>query len=159
MAMKAAGSQNPVSGSDGLIEPADVRLSKKLDEPDSDNFAAGRRVMEQVYGKDLLPLSAKPGDSPWADETVTHLFARIWSRPGLSVRDRRLLVIGATAALGRAELIEIQVLGALRNGELNETELEEVLLQLAFYVGWPNATAVSRAIQAALQQHRSGSEP
>ena len=130
-------------------------MSKQSDEPDSDSFAEGRRVMERIYGMDLLPPSVKPGDSPWTDETVTHLFARIWSRPGLSVRDRRLLVIGATSALGRAELVEIQILGALRNGELNEMELEEVLLQLAFYVGWPNATAVSRAIQAALQRHRS----
>jgi alkylhydroperoxidase/carboxymuconolactone decarboxylase family protein YurZ len=66
------------------------------------------------------------------------------------VRDRRLLVIGATAALGRADLIEVQIKGALERGELKKPELDEIGLHLAFYVGWGNSTALMRGIQAAL---------
>jgi alkylhydroperoxidase/carboxymuconolactone decarboxylase family protein YurZ len=116
-------------------------------------FAAGRQTMESVYGAALLPPEVKAGGSPFQDETVGHLFADIWSRPGLSVRDRRLLVLGATAMLGRADLIEVQTFGALANGELNKAELDEALLQLAFYVGWGNATAVQSGFRAALARH------
>lgn len=122
-------------------------MSKSITE---EAFAAGGTMMGKVYGKDFPSPNAKLGQSPFMDETMGHLFADIWSRPGLSVRDRRLLVLGATAALGRADLIEVQVNGALENGELNKTELDEIVLQLAFYVGWGNSTSVMRGIQAAL---------
>jgi 4-carboxymuconolactone decarboxylase len=87
------------------------------------------------------------------EKTVDHLFGEVWSRPGLSIRDRRLLVIGATAALGRADLIEIQVRGALANGELSAEELREAVLQLQYYVGWGNGTALNNGVEAALREH------
>jgi alkylhydroperoxidase/carboxymuconolactone decarboxylase family protein YurZ len=127
-------------------------MSKSITE---ESFAAGCKMMREVYGKDQPSPQMKLGLSPWTDETVGHLFADIWSRPGLSVRDRRLLVIGATAALGRADLIEIQVNGALENGELNKAELDEMVLQLAFYVGWGNTTAVMQGVGAALRRQAS----
>jgi alkylhydroperoxidase/carboxymuconolactone decarboxylase family protein YurZ len=116
-------------------------------------FAKGREMMKEVYGVQLLPEGAKSGLAPFLDETVGHLFADIWSRPGLSIRDRRLLVIGATAMLGRPDLIEVQVFGALMNGELNKAELAEISLQLAFYAGWPNTTAMNTGIETALTRY------
>jgi alkylhydroperoxidase/carboxymuconolactone decarboxylase family protein YurZ len=121
-------------------------------------FAKGREMMEEVYGVQLLPEGAKPGLAPFLDETVGHLFADIWSRPGLSIRDRRLLVIGATAMLGRPDLIEVQVFGALMNGELNKAELAEISLQLAFYAGWPNTTAMNAGIEAALTRYSAAAD-
>jgi len=91
--------------------------------------------------------------TPVLEKTVEHLFGEIWSRPGLSVRDRRLLVIGATAALGRADLIEIQVRGALANRELSAEELREAVLQLQYYVGWGNGSQVDSGVEAALRAY------
>ena len=74
-------------------------------------WSRGLAVMDEVYGagfSDSMPATGEP----MLTETVEHLFADIWARPGLSIRDRRLLVLGATAALGRADLIEVQVVGA-----------------------------------------------
>lgn len=127
-------------------------MSKPITE---EAFAAGCKMMTAVYGKDQPSPQMKFGLAPWTDETVGHLFADIWSRPGLSIRDRRLLVIGATAMLGRADLIETQVTGALENGELTKAELDEIVLQLAFYVGWGNSTSVMQGIGAALRRHAS----
>jgi alkylhydroperoxidase/carboxymuconolactone decarboxylase family protein YurZ len=125
-------------------------MSKPVTE---EEFAKGRAAMKEVYGVQLLPDGAKPGIAPFLDETVGHLFGEIWSRPGLSIRDRRLLVIGATAMLGRSDLIEVQVFGALVNGELDKASLAEVSLQLAFYAGWGNTTAVNTGIDAALKRY------
>lgn len=117
---------------------------------DPQAWADGRRTMDAVYGEGFSDRLPQTGQAPFLLDTVQHLFADIWARPGLSIRDRRLLVIGATAALGRSDLIRVQTLGALRNGELDEIQLREALLHLAYYVGWGNASAVSSGFEAAL---------
>jgi 4-carboxymuconolactone decarboxylase len=119
---------------------------------DTENRRQGLKVMDEVYGAgfaDTLPSEY----TPVFEKTVEHLFGEIWNRPGLSVRDRRLLVIGATAALGRADLIEIQVRGALANRELSAEELREAVLHLQYYVGWGNGTQVNNGVEAALRAH------
>ena len=118
------------------------------DEPGA--WVSGAAMMDTVYGEGFSALLPQEGQHPFLLDTVEHLFADIWSRPGLSVRDRRLLVIGATAALGRSDLIRIQALGALRNGELDAPQLHEALLHLAYYVGWGNASAVGAGFDAAM---------
>lgn len=116
---------------------------------DDDAFTRGLEVFEQVYGPGSSAMMRNSRDVPLIADTVEHLFAEIWSRPHLSIRERRLLVIGATAMLGRPDLIEIQVRGAIANGEFTDAQLEEIALQLAPYAGAGNATALWRGIQAA----------
>jgi 4-carboxymuconolactone decarboxylase len=114
----------------------------------------GRKMMDEVYGEGFsenLPAES----TPMLEKTVDHLFGEIWSRPGLSVRDRRLLVLGASAMLGRADLIQIQVEGALANNELSADQLREIVLHLQYYVGWGNGTQVNNGVEAALRAHES----
>ncbi|MFC8224938.1 NAD(P)-binding domain-containing protein [Streptomyces sp. NPDC057287] len=114
-------------------------------------YRHGLELMDQVYGpgfSDSMPKA--PTGEPFTDTTVSHLFGEVWSRPALSVRDRRLLALGVTAALGRSDLIRIQTEGALVNGELNTSQLREAVLHLALYVGWGNATAVRTGVEDAI---------
>src|SRR3546814_5718277 len=84
-------------------------------------------------------------DFPFVAETVNHVFGDIWAMPGLSIRDKRLLVIGATTMLGRPDLIEVQVGGAIANDELTDEQLNEIPLLMLFYSGAGNATALHRS--------------
>lgn len=122
-----------------------------------DELDRGLSAMDAVYGVGVADLVLPAKGKPFINETIRHLFGDIWNRPHLSIRDRRLLVIGATAMMGRADLIETQVYGALCNGELDEQQLEEVVLQLAFYCGWGNASAVSSGIEKAKGRFESNS--
>jgi 4-carboxymuconolactone decarboxylase len=118
----------------------------------SDTTELGLKTMDAVYGpgfSDTMPEVS----NPMLQDTIDHLFGEIWSRPGLSIRDRRLLVIGATAALGRADLIAIQARGALQNGELSPEELREAVLQLHYYVGWGNGTQVNQGVETAISEY------
>ncbi|WP_406691859.1 carboxymuconolactone decarboxylase family protein [Saccharopolyspora sp. ID03-671] len=116
-----------------------------------DGYERGLKVMDEVYGAGFSKsLDGQTG--AFLDETVGHLFGEIWNRPGLSTRDRRLLVLGATAALGRADLVQVQARGALLSEDCSEEELYESALQLAFYVGWGNATSVQQGIAQAVAQ-------
>lgn len=124
---------------------------------DVDPLQRGLAMMDAVYGPGFSATVPEQLD-PYTNETVQHLFGDIWSRPDLSVRDRRLLVMGATAALGRADLMQIQVQGALANDELTTNQLNEVVLHLAFYVGWGNATSAHCGISAAIAAHRTAAQ-
>ncbi len=112
---------------------------------DDERFSKGLEMLDAVYGPGFSERMPVDGN-PLTVETVSHLFGEIWSRPGLSIRDRRLLVMGATASLGRADLLETQIRGALTNEELTVDELHEATLQLLYYVGAGNTTAMHQAI-------------
>src|SRR5258707_15060128 len=73
----------------------------------------------------------------------------MWSRPQLSRRDRSLLVISVLAAQARDEELELHTGNGLRNG-LKPDEIEEILLHVAAYAGFPAAMASSRRIDKAL---------
>ena len=124
------------------------------DEQQSDEaqrLARREEVLKKIYGADGAGPIVSLAASPFVGETVKHLFGEVWDRPGLSIRDRRLLVLGATVMLGRTDLVETQVKGALRAGDMDAEQLEEAVLQLAFYTGWGNATAMWHGVQAALK--------
>ena len=97
--------------------------------------ARGLAKMSEVYGWEV---SDGPGEH--FATTVDHLFADIWSRPELSVRDRRLLLLGALTAQNLHDVSEIQVSAALRNGELTEEQLREIAIFLCHYTGWAAGT-------------------
>jgi 4-carboxymuconolactone decarboxylase len=86
--------------------------------------------------------------------TADHLFADIWTRPGLSVRDRRLLLIGAITAQGQSDVAKIQINAALHNEELTEQQFEEAAIFLCHYVGWPLATGLNNALIAVKADRR-----
>lgn len=105
----------------------------------------GLDMMRQVYGWEMQD---GPGD--FFGTTVDHLFADIWSRPGLSVRDRRLLLIGALTAQGLDDVADIQVQAALGNDEFDAEALREIALFLTHYVGWPLGTKLNMVVEKAI---------
>lgn len=123
----------------------------KSNSDEAQRLARGEEVLKKVYGPEGAGPIVSLASSPFVGETVKNLFGEVWDRPGLSIRDRRLLVLGATAMLGRADLVETQVKGALLGGDMDAEQLEEAVLQLAFYTGWGNATAMWQGVQAALK--------
>jgi 4-carboxymuconolactone decarboxylase len=77
-----------------------------------------------------------------AELTTDVVFADVWERPGLSKRDRSLIVVASLLSLGRSEQLKAHLDRALQNG-VTQDELAEVITHLAFYSGWPTAvTAV-----------------
>ena len=116
-------------------------MSNEADAGMSPERRHGLAMMTEAYG---FEMSDGPGD--YFAETADHLFGRIWSRPGLSHRDRRLLLLGALTAQGNTDVADIQVGAALGNGELTPDELEEIVLFLCYYAGWPNGTKLGNVV-------------
>ena len=74
----------------------------------------------------------------------------MWARPELSRRDRSLIVVSTLAAQARDEELELHTGVALRNG-LTRTEIEELVVTVAAYAGFPAAMAASRRVDTALR--------
>jgi len=96
----------------------------------------GLEKMEEVYGFEMSDAGAGPGGD-FFRYTADHLFADIWNRPGLSDRDRRLLLIGLLAGTGAHDVLTIQVPAALSSGDLDAEVLREIVIFLSHYAGWP----------------------
>ncbi|EIV92430.1 beta-hydroxyacid dehydrogenase, 3-hydroxyisobutyrate dehydrogenase [Frankia sp. QA3] len=143
-----------------LVEVARTRAEQTLEldgqdatvPADGDLHRHGLQMMDRVYGPGFS--TAMPGErDPFTDETVDYLFAQVWARPGLSVRDRRLLTLGVAATVGRPELIQVIATGGLVNDELTPDQLREAVLHLAVYTGWCKATATHAGVTAAVEAH------
>lgn len=102
----------------------------------------GLEKMNEVYSWEMPNIE---GD-PYFDLTVDHLFGSIWTRPGLSMRDKRLMTLTVVTALGLQDLTEVQVNAALANEELTEDELKEMSIFLTHYVGFPLASGLNGVV-------------
>ncbi|MFP5076403.1 carboxymuconolactone decarboxylase family protein [Rhizobium sp. YIM 134829] len=77
--------------------------------------------------------------------TDTILFGEVWERRDLSPRDRSLVTLAVLISTGRTAQIGAHAGRALDNG-VEASEIGELITQLAFYSGWPNAiSAVDEA--------------
>ncbi len=102
----------------------------------------GLAKMNEVYGWDMPDM---PGD--FFALTVDHLFADIWSRPGLSMRDKRIMTLSVVTALGLPDLAEIQINAALQNDEMSAEELREMAIFITHYVGFPLGATFNNMVE------------
>jgi 3-oxoadipate enol-lactonase / 4-carboxymuconolactone decarboxylase len=109
--------------------------------PAADPLSAGFAVRRSVLGDmhvDRAVGSTTPFTAAFQDLITRYAWGTIWTRPGLDLRTRRLLVLAMMAATGRWEEFRLHVRTGLA-GELEQCDLEEVLLQVAIYAGVPAA--------------------
>lgn len=116
---------------------------------DDAQWEKGLAVVDRVYGPGSRGMMEPHRASPFVSDIVGYQFAEVWGDDALSIRDKRLMVLGATAMLGRADLVEIQIGGAITNGEFTDEQLAQIPRFLLTYAGAGNVTAVFQAITAA----------
>jgi 4-carboxymuconolactone decarboxylase len=108
----------------------------------SEERRRGLEMMNRVYGWTMPNV---PGD--FFGMTADHVFGEIWTRPGLTIEQRRLLLIGALVATNRPDVLAIQLDSAYRLGELDDTALREIVIFLAHYLGWPAAAGLNTQVE------------
>ena len=108
----------------------------------------GLRKMSEVYGAEFQD---GPGD--FFRYTADHVFADIWNRPGLSTRDRRLMLIGLLAGSGSVDVLRVQLPAAYKNGELDEEALREIVIFLSHYAGWPTGSHLHAVVEETIRKN------
>jgi len=115
-----------------FLPPADPRI-----DPIEAGFAARRTVLGDRH-VDKAIANTNDFNREFQELITRYAWGTIWTRPVLSQRTRRLLVLATTAALGRWEEFTLHVRAGLAH-ELEPCDLKELLLQTAVYAGVPAA--------------------
>ena len=119
-----------------------------------DLYQVGLEIRKAVLGKEYVQKSLANADElsrPMVELSTEYCWGRIWSRPGLSRRDRSLINLAMISALNRPHELKIHVKGALTNGVTRE-EMCEVFLQVAIYCGLPAGIDSVRIAREALAE-------
>ena len=124
---------------------------------DSERRRRGAEMMSKVYAGDVKPPPA--GQSAFVDLMLEQVFAEVWTREELSVRDRRLVLIGIIATLGEKDTFQIQVRSALKNGELTPTQVREALIMIANYAGYPRAAGLIGVTEQTIAAFEKSTSP
>jgi 4-carboxymuconolactone decarboxylase len=119
---------------------------------------------EQCF-KDIncIPV-APPRDNPYSGAGILNfVFGEMWLRPGLGIKERRLITV-ACVAFQDAELpIMSHVYAALKSGDVSFDEMDELALQFAAYYGFAKADYLNQVIgeqkQRVLTEHQADSHP
>jgi 4-carboxymuconolactone decarboxylase len=87
---------------------------------------------------------------------LTSMAWGVWTRGGaLTPRDRSLLVMAMTAALGRMEEFRLHAASTAQTG-VTDDEVDELLFQIAAYCGAPAGVAARRGVQAVRAERAGG---
>lgn len=106
---------------------------------------------DQIF-RQVMTSEPPADDSPFVRATRDFLFGSVWSRPGLSRRDRRWVTLACVAAADAPGPIDAHVRAALASGDLTLDEMLEFVLQFACYSGWPKASHVEGVVRATWSQ-------
>ena len=114
----------------------------------SNSLEAARALRRAVLGDAYVDAQTADPNPTMVEfqDYITSTAWGVWARGGaLTTRDRSLLVLAMTAALGRMEEFRLHVAGSPRAG-VTDAELDELLFQIAAYCGGPAGLAAKRAV-------------
>lgn len=104
---------------------------------DDSRFERGLKKLYEVDGNTGVNVTENLGDL--GKYIVEFAFGDIYSRDGLSVREREIATIAMLTCLsGREPQLKIHIHAGLKSG-LSEREIEEIIIQTVPYAGFPTA--------------------
>jgi 4-carboxymuconolactone decarboxylase len=121
----------------------------------NEKFERGLALRKQVLGAAYVEKSMASADEfsmPMQELSTEYCWGHVWTRPGLTLRERSIINLGMISALNRPHELKLHVKAALNNG-LSRTEIREILLQVAVYCGVPagiDSTRIAREAFAEL---------
>jgi 4-carboxymuconolactone decarboxylase len=119
-----------------------------MTDPSDDARALRRQMLGDAYvDRVAVDREVDPAGADFQDY-ITSMAWGVWARGGaLSPRDRSLLVLAMTAALGRMEEFRLHASSTRRTG-VTDDEVDELIFQIAAYCGAPAGIAARRNVQA-----------
>ncbi len=120
----------------------------------ADRFKTGMATRRSVLGDahvDRAEAAKTPLDAPFQTFITEGAWGSVWSRDGLSKRDRSLITLALLAAGGHHEEVAMHV-RATRNTGATPEEIMETMLHVAVYAGVPNANSAIRIVKQTLSE-------
>jgi 4-carboxymuconolactone decarboxylase len=125
------------------------------EESRKDLYETGLQIRREVLGAEYVDKSlnnATDFNRPFQELVSEYCWGAVWSRPGLTRKERSMINLAMLTALGRTHEVEIHVRGALNNG-LTKEQISEVLLHTTIYCGVPAALDSFRVASKVIAEH------
>nr|WP_304437711.1 carboxymuconolactone decarboxylase family protein [Cellulomonas sp. Leaf334] len=116
------------------------------------------RVRRAVLGDahvDAAIAATTPQTAAFQDFVTRYAWGEVWSRPGLTRRDRSIATLASLVTGGHDTELRMHVRAALRNG-LGADEIAEVILHTALYAGLPSANAAMAVARDVVAETEGG---
>ena len=117
---------------DGRRARAEARLRELGDEPGGEAFLQRMGVL--------------------GDWVVDFAFGDVHTRPGLTARERELIIVAVLATLGSCDPQVVAHIRALRAIDVPWEEIEETILQITPYAGGPRAINAMKLLRTEQEQ-------
>jgi 4-carboxymuconolactone decarboxylase len=106
---------------------------------------------------ELMPYAAPESDVPFVrDGVMAGVFGDLWTRDGLTTKERRLISITCACSAAVPNAVEEHLRSALASGDLTVAELEEAILHFAYYAGWPRASLAHHTLRRLIDESSPG---
>ena len=115
---------------------------------EDENFEASRAMRRAMLGAEYVDAQTTDPNPVMREfsDYLTSTAWGVWTRGGaLSTRDRSLVVLAMTAALGRMDEFRLHVSARSRTG-VTDDELDELLFQIVAYCGAPAGVSARRSL-------------
>jgi len=102
-------------------------------------FEKGMEIRKKILGEAHVERSWKNAtdfDQDFQELITETAWGSAWSRPGLDLKTRHMIVITVLTALGRENELALHI-NASHNSGITEEEMRELLIQIAPYAGIP----------------------
>jgi 4-carboxymuconolactone decarboxylase len=122
-----------------LVTPSD---------PES-RLSVGEQSFKDVNCVPFAPMR----DNPYSGAGILNfVFGEMWLRPGLGMKERRLVTVACVAIQDAPIPILNHVYAALKSRDVSFDEMDEVALHFAAYYGWPKASHLSQVVSEQKQR-------
>lgn len=125
---------------------------------ENDHFALGMTTRRAVLGDahvDAATARKTPFDDDFQSFITEGAWGSVWSRPGLTKRERSMVTIALLAALGHDEEVAMHVRATVNTG-CSPDDIKEVLMHVAVYAGVPAANRAFRIAKEELAKREAG---
>lgn len=129
--------------------PGSALLPLSTPSDPEDRLAAGEESFRTVNCMAHTPTR----DNPYSGAGILNfVFGEMWLRPGLGMKERRLITVACVAFQDAHLPILSHVYAALKSRDVSFDEMDELALHFAAYYGWPKAWHLNQVI-AEQKQH------
>ena len=132
--------------------PLDSAPAESVPAPGQSAYALGAAMRRKVLGDahvDAAEAATTAFDEDFQKFLTEGAWGSVWSRPGLTLRERSLLTLTLLAALGQHDEFAAH-LRATQNTGASEGDVREALLHVAAYAGAPAANSAVKVAKATL---------
>jgi 4-carboxymuconolactone decarboxylase len=110
---------------------------------------AGEQSFRDVNCMPVTPIR----DNPYSGAGILNfVFGEMWLRPGLGMRERRLITVACVAFQDAPYPIMSHVYAAMKSRDISFDEMDEVALQFGAYYGWAKACRLQQVIDEQKQR-------